>query len=62
MQKLPVSKIIHNITNEIPFEAVADDYSLTIKVEKYAPYICGAVHDGHQFRKSLWGQLPAYGI
>lgn len=54
MQKLPTSKIIKNITEEIPFEAVADDYSFTIKVEKYSPYICGAVHDGHQFRKSLW--------
>ncbi len=54
MQKLPVSKIIQNITEETPFEAVVEDYSFTIKVEKYAPYICGAVHDGHQFRKSLW--------
>ncbi|HET8735454.1 MAG TPA: N-formylglutamate amidohydrolase [Pricia sp.] len=54
MQKLPVSRIIQNITEEIPFEAVADDYAFTIKVEKYVPYICGAVHDGHQFRKSLW--------
>lgn len=54
MQKLPVSKIIQNITDEIPFEAVSDDYSFSIKVEKYVPYICCAVHDGHQFRKSLW--------
>jgi hypothetical protein len=54
MQKLPDSKIIEKITAETPFEAVADDYSFTIKVEKYVPYICGAVHDGHQFRKSLW--------
>ena len=39
---------------EIPFEAVSEDYSFTIKIEDYAPYSCGAVHDGHQFRKSLW--------
>ncbi|WP_373518001.1 N-formylglutamate amidohydrolase [Pricia sp.] len=54
MQKLPVSKIIRNITDEIAFEAISDDYSLSIKIEQYVPYICGAVHDGHQFRKSLW--------
>ena len=54
MQKLSLSTIIGNISKEIPFEAVSDDYSFTIKIAEYAPYICGAVHDGHQFRKSLW--------
>lgn len=54
MKKLSVSKIIENITNEVTFEAVCEDYSFTIKIDDYAPYICGAVHDGHQFRKSLW--------
>ncbi len=54
MQKLPVSKIIQNITDEIAFEAVSEDYSFSVKVEKYVPFICAAVHNGHQFRKSLW--------
>lgn len=36
------------------FEAVAEDYSFTIKIDTYVPFVCGAVHDGHQFRKSLW--------
>lgn len=54
MKKLCLSDIIQNITNKVAFEAVCEDYSFTIKIEEYAPYICGAVHDGHQFRKSLW--------
>jgi len=54
MHKLSVDKIISNIKAEIPFEAVSEDYAFTVKITEYAPYICGAVHDGHQFRKSLW--------
>lgn len=54
MLRLSVNEIIGKIKDEALFEAVSDDYSFTIKVAKYVPYICGAVHDGHQFRKSLW--------
>ncbi len=54
MLRLPKDRIISNIASEIPFEAVSEDYSFTLKITHYAPYICGAVHDGHQFRKSLW--------
>ncbi|MDT0554809.1 N-formylglutamate amidohydrolase [Patiriisocius hiemis] len=54
MQKLSVSEIISKIKNEETFEAVALDYSFTIKIDEYVPYACAAVHDGHQFRKDLW--------
>ncbi len=54
MLRLDTSSIIAHIESETPFEAVANDYSFTIKIEEYAPYVCAAVHDGHQFRKSLW--------
>ena len=54
MQKLDVTEIIKNIEAEKCFHAVSDDYSFTIKIEKYVHYACGAVHDGHQFRKELW--------
>lgn len=54
MLRLSTENIIAKIEAEIPFEAVSKDYSFTLKIEEYAPYICGAVHDGHQFRKSLW--------
>jgi len=54
MQKLAISDIITKIKAEETFSAVSEDYSFTLKIEKYVPYVCGAVHDGHQFRKELW--------
>ena len=54
MDRRPISEIIKNIKALEPFEAVALDYSFTIKVEDYVPYVCAAIHDGHQFRKELW--------
>lgn len=54
MLKLSIAEIISKIHAEIPFEAVSEDYSFTLKISEYVPYICAAVHDGHQFRRSLW--------
>lgn len=54
MLKLSISEMIYKINNEEPFYAVADDYSFTLKIDTYTYYICGAIHDGHQFRKELW--------
>ena len=54
MERLTISQIIAKISNQEIFHAVADDYSFTIKIEKYVHYVCGAIHNGHQFRKSLW--------
>lgn len=55
MLRLTVAEMISRIAKEEPFHAVADDYSFTLKIESYTYYLCGAVHDGHQFRKELWG-------
>jgi len=54
MEKLSISQIITKINNEDCFHAVSSDYSFTLKIENYVHYVCGAVHDGHQFRKELW--------
>jgi len=54
MQKLSVEAIIQKIEAEELFHAVASDYSFTLKIDKYVPYVCGAIHDGDQFRKELW--------
>lgn len=54
MQRLSIEKIITKIKNEEIFEAVSKDYSFTIKIDEYVHYACGAVHNGHQFRKQLW--------
>lgn len=54
MIRLSVHDIIKKIESGNCFEAVAEDYSFTIKVEAYVPYVCAAIHDGHQFRYNLW--------
>ncbi|MGC1473409.1 MAG: N-formylglutamate amidohydrolase [Psychroserpens sp.] len=54
MKKLSIDTIISKIQNEECFHAVANDYSLTLKIDRYVNYACAAVHDGHQFRKPLW--------
>ncbi|MBO6606522.1 N-formylglutamate amidohydrolase [Psychroserpens sp.] len=51
---LSIDEIISKINAEETFHAVATDYSLTLKIDDYVHYACGAVHDGHQFRKELW--------
>ena len=54
MQRLSIQSIISKIENEDCFHAVAEDYSLTIKIDEYVYFACAAVHNGHQFRKELW--------
>jgi hypothetical protein len=54
MEKLSVNQIIAKIEAEELFHAVSEDYSFTLKIDKYVHYACAAVHDGHQFRKELW--------
>ncbi|TVZ51109.1 N-formylglutamate amidohydrolase [Dokdonia sp. Hel_I_53] len=54
MFKLTIAEMIAKIGKEEPFEAVAHDYSFTLKIEEYTHFLCAAVHDGHQFRKELW--------
>ncbi|WP_350285731.1 N-formylglutamate amidohydrolase [uncultured Croceitalea sp.] len=54
MHRLSIEEIIAKIHAATPFEAVSEDYSFTLKIEDYVPFVCGAVHDGHQFRPSLW--------
>lgn len=54
MLRLSIQDIIKKIKREETFEAVAEDYSFTLKIEAYVHYVCGAVHDGHQFRSELW--------
>lgn len=54
MLRLSIDEILQHIETGTCFEAVSEDYAFTLKISSYVPFICGAVHDGHQFRKSLW--------
>ncbi len=53
MIRLTISEIINKIEKGECFHAVASDYSLTIKIDNYVPYICAAIHNGNQFRMDL---------
>ncbi|WP_299123136.1 N-formylglutamate amidohydrolase [uncultured Winogradskyella sp.] len=54
MERLSIDSIISKIESEEIFHTVSEDYSFTLKIDKYVPYACAAVHDGHQFRRDLW--------
>ncbi|MGV6831106.1 MAG: N-formylglutamate amidohydrolase [bacterium] len=54
MERLSIEEIISKINRSETFDAIAEDYSFSLKIDTYVPYVCGAVHDGHQFRKELW--------
>ena len=54
MLRLSIEDIVQRIEKGDCFHAVAQDYSFTLKIKSYAPYFCGAVHNGHHFRSSLW--------
>ena len=53
MIKASVAEIINKIEKGECFNAVSPDYSFIIKIDRYVPYVCAAIHNGNQFRKSL---------
>ena len=57
MQKLTVAEIIKNIENGVTFEARVADNSFEIKVSRYVPYICTAIHDGSNLRPELQSKI-----
>jgi len=53
MQILSKFDAISKIKDKLTFEAIVEDCGLILKIEKYAPYVCTAIHDGHNLRASL---------
>lgn len=53
MLRLSMEEIIHKIDRGITFEGQPLDDSFHIKVEDYVPFICTAIHHGHQLRDEL---------
>lgn len=54
MLRCALGDILDRIEKGECFEAVSWDYSFSVKIDSYVPWLCAAVHDGHQFRRSLW--------
>ncbi|UKN03203.1 flavohemoglobin expression-modulating QEGLA motif protein [Paracrocinitomix mangrovi] len=53
MHKYSIEQIIQKIEKGHSFEAEDTDGSLYIKITEYVPYVCTAIHDGHNFRSEL---------
>lgn len=57
MQKLTIKEIVNLINAGKTFEAEASDGSFAIKVNRYVPYCCTAIHDGKKLRNGLKDQI-----
>jgi len=57
MKRLEISEIIQLIENGKQFEAKAKDGSFTIKVNRYLPYCCTAIHNGSNLRAELKSKI-----
>lgn len=57
MQKLKIDGIVKLIKAGKIFEAEAADGSFTIKINRYVPYVCLAVHDGSRVRDIISEKL-----
>lgn len=53
MKKLEIDEIIGLIKAKKTFEATAIDGSFSIKINRYLPYCCTAIHDGSNLRVDL---------
>lgn len=53
MDKLTIEEIVRKIELGITFEATPPDDSFRIKIDDYIPFVCAAIHNGHQFREEL---------
>lgn len=53
MQVSSESEMLALIRQGECFETTLDDGSLTLKIDKYVPMLCAAIHNGHQLRDDL---------
>lgn len=53
MRILHIKEIIALIKNQETFEAMAYDGSFSIKINKYVPFCCTAIHEGSRLREEL---------
>lgn len=53
MLKLSLNEVLRRIKDGQTFEATLEDNSLSIKINRYLPYCCTAIHAGSNFRKDL---------
>ncbi|MBT4918344.1 MAG: DUF1704 domain-containing protein [Nitrosomonadales bacterium] len=57
MNTMTITEIIKSIKSGKPFKATADDQSFSIKIDRYVPYICTAIHNGSNIRSGLSNKI-----
>ncbi|MCR9249416.1 MAG: flavohemoglobin expression-modulating QEGLA motif protein [bacterium] len=57
MQRLKIEEINQLISQGEVFEAISIDGSFHIKINKYVPYCCMAIHDGSNFRSDIKSKI-----
>lgn len=55
--RLKIKEIVELIKSGKTFEATAFDGSFTLKVTRYVPYVCTAIHDGNKIREELISKI-----
>lgn len=54
---MTIDEIIKGINSGKSFKATAADGSFTIKIDRYVPYVCTAIHDGSNLRPELKSKI-----
>jgi len=57
VSSIEITEIIKNIGQEKLFEATSADGGFTIKIDKYVPYCCTAIHNGSTLRPELHDKI-----
>jgi len=57
VSSIEITEIIKNIEQEKLFEATSADGGFTIKIDKYVPYCCTAIHNGSTLRPELHDKI-----
>ena len=54
---MTITEIIQAIKRGRPFKATSEDKSFSIKIDRYVPYVCTAIHDGSNIRTELLSKI-----
>ena len=54
---MTITEIIQAIKSGKPFNATSEDKSFSIKIDRYVPYVCTAIHDGSNIRTELLSKI-----
>ena len=54
---MTIEEIIRNIKAQKPIDTTVNDGSFSIKIDRYVPYVCTAIHDGGNLRAELHNKM-----